>query len=138
MCSNWLPLRGCIKRLEGGAGTSQSGNHNPGHSQIDKGLTAGMRSLKIARESTVSGHPGIGSFHYPSSGEDVEALGNNLVPINFLALWNPDASNACPRVFDNFQANTQGLLNPRFKFASIASISPDQLEARQLSVERCQ
>ncbi len=41
-------VRTCIKRLERGTRTSQSGNHDASHDQVDKGLTAGVSPLKIA------------------------------------------------------------------------------------------
>jgi hypothetical protein len=43
----------------------QSGQHQPRHGDIDKGLTAGVRALKIAREPTVARDPGIGAFDDP-------------------------------------------------------------------------
>ncbi len=61
-------LRTCVKRRHLGTGTSQPGEHQLGHGQIDESLAAGVGALKIAGEPTGAREPGKGSFHHPSSG----------------------------------------------------------------------
>lgn len=68
----------------------------------------------------------------------MEAFGFDRLPVDFDSFWNPDASKTGPRVFDNLQADVEGFLDPGLKFASIARVCPDQLEARQLPRQRCQ
>lgn len=53
--STQIGIRVCTERDQSGSGTSEPGDHNPGHSEVDKSLTAGVRALKIAREPTVMG-----------------------------------------------------------------------------------
>ncbi len=95
----------------------QSGQHQPRHGEIDEGLTAGVRALKIAGESTVARDPGVGAFDDPSSGQDMKALGNDLLPVDFHSNWRPRATNACSGVFDDLQVNAKLFFHPALTFA---------------------
>ena len=78
--------------------------------------------------------PGKGSFHHPSSGQHMEAFGDDGVPVHFHPFGSPDAPDACPGMLDNFEANTEVFLHPSLEgVASIPTICPDHLKARQLS-----
>lgn len=80
------------------------------------------------------GDPGIGPFDHPSSGKYVEAFGHNLVPIDLSVLGCPDPAHAGPPMLDNFETDTQVFFHPLEEgLAVVPGISPDQLEARQLS-----
>src|SRR5512133_3047229 len=126
-------LRKCAKWRHLGAILRQSGQHQSRHSEIDKGLTTAVRALKIAREPTVARDPGVRAFDDPSSGKDMKALGNDLVPVHFHSCGSPDTTHACPRMFDNFEANSKVFFHPLLEFAFISAICPDQQETRQLS-----
>src|SRR5260221_481403 len=76
-------LRACAEWRHLGTGTSQPGQHDPGHRQIDEGLTAGVRALKIAREATVARDPGVGAFHDPAPGFETG------FPLESLGLFSP-------------------------------------------------
>jgi hypothetical protein len=114
-------VRKCAKWRHLGMFSRQSGQHQPRHGDIDKGLTAGVRALKIAREPTVARDPGIGAFDDPSSGKDMKALGNDLVPVDFHSDWRPRATDACPGVFDDLEANPKVFFDPVFEFTFIAA-----------------
>ena len=79
--------------------------------------------------------PGIRAFDHPSSGEDMKAFGNDLVPVHFRSLGSPHTTKACPGMLDDLEANPKLFFHPALKFAFIAAICPDQQEARQLSAE---
>jgi hypothetical protein len=130
-------MRACAERRHLGTGTSQSGHHDPGHRKIDEGLAAGVRALKIAGESTMARDPGVGAFHYPSSGKHMKAFGNDLVPVDFHALFHPDATQAGPRMIDDVEANPKVVLHPVCEWlTSISAVGPDHLETRHLSGKR--
>jgi hypothetical protein len=93
-------LRACAERRYLGRGPSQPGHHDPGHGKIDEGLTAGVCALKITGESTVARDPGVGAFDYPSSGQDMKAFGNDLVPVHFHALFH-ESSHECRSTDDS-------------------------------------
>jgi hypothetical protein len=114
---NLFILRTCAKWRHLGTISRQSGQNQSCHGEIDKGLTTGVRALKIAREPTVARDPGIGAFDYPSSGKDMKALGNDLIPVDFHSNWRPRATNACPGVFDDLEANPKVFFDPVFEFA---------------------
>jgi hypothetical protein len=97
----------------------QSGQHQSCHGKIDKGLTTGVRALKIAGEPTMVRDPGVGAFDDPSSGKNMKALGNDLIPVYFHSFGNPDTAHACPRMFDNFEANSKVFFHPLLEFAFI-------------------
>ena len=118
-------------------GPNKPGDHESRHGQIDERLTTGVRALKIAREPTVVGDPGIGAFNDPSSGEDMEAFGNDRVPIDFFSLFDPHRANARPRMVDDIETHMHVGFYPLLEWiARIPAIRPDQLEARQLSDKR--
>lgn len=78
--------------------------------------------------------PGIRPFDDPSSGQDVEAPGNDLVPIDCCPEGCPGPFDPRPRVRDDFQANSiQKLAHPCLKRALRATLSPDQLERWEAS-----
>src|SRR5712692_7467989 len=127
-------LRACAESGHLGMGASQPGQHNPGHRKIDEGFTAGVRALKIAREPTVMGDPGIGTFHDPSSGKHMKASGHDLVPIDGCSFWCPHPAQTGPRVLDDLQTYPEVVLHPSLEgITSIPAISPDHLETRQVS-----
>jgi hypothetical protein len=128
MCAKWRHL---------GTIPCQSGQHQSRHGEIDKGLTTGVRALKIAREPTVTRDPGVGALHDPSSGQDMKAFGNDLVPVHFHALFHPDATNAGPRMIHDVEANPKVILHPVCEWLTgIAAVGPDHLETRHLSGKR--
>ena len=130
-------IRACIKSNYSGTGPSKPGDHESGHGQIDERLTTGVRALKIAREPTIVGDPGIGAFNDPSSGEDMEAFGNDRVPLDFFSLFDPHRANARPRMVDDIETHMHVVFDPLLEWiASIPAIRPDHLEARQLSDKR--
>jgi len=96
-----------------------------------------VRALKIAGKPTVARDPGIGAFHYPSSGKHMKAFGNDLVPVHFHALFHPDATNAGPRMIHDVEAHPKVVLHPVCEgLTSISAVGPDQLETRHLSGKR--
>ena len=127
-------MRMCAERGHLGTGTSQPGQHDPGHRQIDEGLAARVRALKIAREATVVRNPGIGAFHHPSFGQHMKASGHDLVPLDDHSFWCPHPAQAGPRVLDDLETHREVVLHPVLeRLPSIAAIPPDHLETRQAS-----
>ena len=105
--------------------------------KIDERLAARVRALKVAREPTIVGDPAIGAFDDPSSGEEMEAFGNDHVPIDFFSLFDPHGANARPRMVDDIETHMHVILHPLLEWtASIPALSPDQLKARQLFDKR--
>ena len=120
-------LRACLKSNHSGTGPSKPEDHESHHGQIDERLTTGVRALKIAREPTVVGDPGIGAFNDPSSREDMEAFGNDRVPIDFFSLFDPHRANARPRMVDDIETHLHVVFSPLLEWiASIPAIRPDQ------------
>jgi hypothetical protein len=60
-------FRACTETGHVGTGASQPCHHDPGHRQIDEGLTAGERALKITGEATMARDPCIGAFNDPAT-----------------------------------------------------------------------
>jgi hypothetical protein len=87
--------------------TRQHGHRSCQHD----GASGGGSHHQVARE------PGIGAFDDPSSGKDMKALGNDLVPVHFHSDWRPRATNACPGVFDDLEANPKVFFHPILEFA---------------------
>jgi len=130
-------LRACVERGHLGTGTSQPGQHDPGHRKINEGLTACVGALIIAREATVMRDPGIGAFHDPSPLEHMKAWGHNLVPVHLHAFFHPDPAKAGPRVLDDLETYPEVVLHPSLEgITSIPAISPDHLETRHLASKR--
>src|SRR5215831_6860398 len=126
-----IVLRTCAEIGHLGTGSDEPRQHDPGHRQIDEGLTARMRALKIAREPTVARNPGIGPFHYPSPLEHMKAWGHNLVPVHLHAFFHPDPAQAGPRMLDDLQMHPEVVRDPLLEgLTSIAAVAPDHLETR--------
>ncbi len=137
MATARLAVRVCAERSHLGTGTSQPGPHDPGHRKIDEGLTTGVRALKIAGKSTVARDPGIGPFHYPSSGKHMKAFGKDLVPVDLCSFGDPHPTKAGPWMIHDLEAHPKLLLHPVCEgLTSIAAVGPDQLETRHLSGQR--
>src|SRR5215469_3532951 len=129
-------IRACAETGHLGTGADEPSHHDPGHRQIDEGLAARVRALKIAREATVARDPGIGAFHHPSPGPDMKASGHDLVPIDGCPFWCPHPAQAGPRMLDDLETHPKVLLHPVLEgLTSIAAVPPDQLETRQTSDE---
>src|SRR6266487_1375177 len=110
----FLCLRVCTERGQSGSSASEPGDHQSGHGQVNKSLTAGVRPLKIAREPTVVRDPGVGAFDDPSSGKDMEAFGDDRVPVDLCSFGCPDATQAGPSMFDDFQTDGKVFFDPLF------------------------
>ena len=54
--------------------------------------------------------PGIRAFDEPSSGEDVKASGNDLVPVHFLPHRSIGPFDASPRMIDDFHTDASEML----------------------------
>lgn len=83
-------IRACAKSHHLGASASQPGHHQFAHSQIDEGLAARTGALKIAREPTAVGDPGIRPFDDSPPGEHMKAFGHDLVPVDLRSFGCPD------------------------------------------------
>jgi len=85
------------------------------------------------------GDPGVRTFHHPSPREHMEASGHDLVPIDGGSFWRPHSAKAGPRVLDDLETYPEVVLHPLLEgLPSIAAISPDHLETRQLSTQSSQ
>ena len=81
--------------------------------------------------------PGIRAFHYPSSGKEMKAFGQDRVPIDGRSFWCPHPAQTGPAMFDELETNPKVLLNPLLeRITCIAAIYPDDLKARQVSDQR--
>jgi len=81
--------------------------------------------------------PGIRSFDEPSSGEEVKAFGNDLVPVHFLPHRSIGAFDASPRMIDDFHTDASEMLfDPVLKRPLIGAIGPDEVETRECSDQR--
>ena len=130
-------MRTCLERLQAGTWSSEPGHHQPGHGEIDEGFTTGVRPLKIAGKPTMVRDPGIGAFYYPSSGKEMKAFGQDLVPIDGRSFWCPHPAQTGPAMFDELETNPKVLLNPLLeRITRIAAIYPDDLKARQVPDQR--
>ena len=58
----------------------------------------------------------------------MKPFGNDLVPVYFLSDWSIGAFDASPRMVDDFHLDSQVLFDPRFTFAVVATVCPNELE----------
>ena len=132
-------IRACAERLQLETEANKSGEHQPGHGEIDKRLAAGMRALKIAREPTIVRDPGVRALDDPSSRKNMEALGNDLVPIDFCADRSICALDASPGVIHDFHTDIfKVLFDPLLKCPLIGTIGPNKPETREISDQECE
>ena len=81
--------------------------------------------------------PGIRAFDEPSSGEDVKAFGNDLIPVHFLPHRSRGALDASPRMSDDFHTDpSEMFFDPVLKGPLIGAISPHEPETREGSDQR--
>ena len=129
-----VKLRACVETGHLGTGADEACQHDPGHGERDKSLTAGERPLKIAREATMMGDPGVRPFHHPSLGEHMKPFGHDLIPIDDCSFWCPHPAKTGPRMLDDLETHSKVVPDPLLEgLASIAALSPDQQETRQVS-----
>src|SRR6266704_2470256 len=76
--------------------------------------------------------PGIRAFDEPSSGEDVKAFGNDLVPVHLCSYRGIRAFDASPRMIDDFHTDASEMFfDPVLKGPLIGAISPHEPETRR-------
>src|SRR6266704_2631356 len=81
--------------------------------------------------------PGIRAFDEPSSGEDVKAFGNDLVPVHLCSYRGIRAFDASPRMIDDFHTDASEMFfDPVLKGPLIGAISPHEPETREVSDQR--
>ncbi len=61
--------------------------------------------------------PGVGALDDPSSGKHLEAFGDDLVPVDHGSFGCPDATQAGPGMFDNFQTDGKVIFDPLFEWS---------------------
>ena len=63
-------LRACLKRL----GSSQSANHQRGHSDVNHGFTPLRKDFIVRASPSTLGEPGKGAFHHPAPWQNDKAF----------------------------------------------------------------
>ena len=112
--------------------------HATTHGNLDQRLTAAGQPLMIAAEPTPAHHPGEGSLDDPSSGQGAKATGEELLPVNLLALVDQQPPLGNRERFDGLNGPPQSDLGPGTEGATVVAVSPDQREPGKHLLQRLQ
>ena len=99
------------------------GKYAPTSRELDEGLRGLWEALMIAGETTPAGYPGDTAFHYPSPGNDGEALRRAL------GLWIGNDQTliaSCPQTLHRLNVPPKMLFDPLKKLAPVMTVSPNE------------
>jgi hypothetical protein len=94
----------------------QALDHQPGHRQIDEGLTGSRQLFIVFAQPPGHQQPGERAFHHPAARQDMEAARQRR---GLLAGSHPDPADSRPPVLDDLQRAAHGGFNPLARFATV-------------------